>query len=358
MTDGSNRVRNFREKQGLTQVALAESAGITRQSLSAIESGRVDPSVSIALRLSRALDAPVEELFGDGPAPSAFEAELVTDADPAPGERVAMALVRDYWVAHPLGPETAGAADGLVLGAKKRGSSWHAEVEPLRSPAALRENFLVLGCAPALGLLVTRLNLTEGAGHFVWLDRPSTAARDAVLHAQAHMAGVHLPKSASRGASKLTHITLAHWDAGLVVPPGNPLGLRDVTDLARPGLRICARQSGAGTQALLEGLLRGQSLDPAQVLADARIALGHFAAARTVLLGAADVAVAMRGAALALGLDFVPLAEERFDLLVATESLSDPRMARALDLMRSASFKQELRALGGYDARDCGRVAT
>lgn len=359
MAESKNGVRAARETRGLTQMALAEAAGITRQSLSAIESGRADPSVSSALRLAQALETSVEALFGQAKQPPSFEAELVTTTATETGTRVAAAMVRGSWVAHPLFGDGAEAADGLVLEVKRRGASFRAEVQPLRPLQALRDNLLVLGCAPALGLLVTRLNLAEGPGHFVWLDRTSTEALDAVVKGRAHVAGVHLPSSAAtkeRAVAELARITLVHWDAGLVVPRGNPRGLRSVADLAQEGLRICARQAGAGTQRLLEDKLREHALDPARVLAGARVASGHFAAANTVALGAADVTVAMRGAALAHGLDFVPVAEERFDLVLPADLLGAPPLARAIEVMKSANFRRELQALGGYDTRDSGRV--
>jgi molybdate-binding protein/DNA-binding XRE family transcriptional regulator len=357
----ANRVREVREQRGLTQVALAEAASITRQSLGAIEAGRADPSVSIALRIARALDFPVEELFGDAHPAQTIDAELAAGHSLAAGARVALAFVGERWVAHPVALGSAEAADGLVAASKKRGQVRHAEVTPLRPLAALRENFLVLGCAPALGLLVTRLNLTSGPGHFVWLDRPSVDALDALVRAHAHAAGVHLPalepRKKSGPESRLERITLVHWETGLVVPRGNPLGIRRIGDLARKGLRICARQPGAGSQRLLEQELEKHGLDSAQVLSGALVAPGHFAAAGAVALGAADVAFAMEGAALAHDLDFIAVAEERFDLVLPEDAASDPRVVRALDLMNSGSFRQELRALGGYDARDCGRVA-
>jgi molybdate-binding protein/DNA-binding XRE family transcriptional regulator len=356
----TNRVREIREQRGLTQVALAEAATITRQSLGAIESGRVDPSVSVALCIARALDFPVEELFGGAYPAQAVDVELVGGDALVSGARVALAFVGERWVAHPVAVGCAEAADGLMGSIKRRGQVRQAEVTPLRPLAALRDNFLVLGCAPALGLLVARLNLNSGPGHFVWLDRPSVESLDALLHAHAHAAGVHLPELEQRKKgpeSRLERITLVHWETGLVVPRGNPLGIRRVGDLGRKGLRICARQPGAGSQRLLEQELMKHGLDPAQILSGALVASGHYAAAGAVALGAADVAFAMEGAALAHDLDFIAVAEERFDLVLPEDAASDPRVVRALDLMNSGSFRQELRALGGYDARDCGRIA-
>jgi putative molybdopterin biosynthesis protein len=79
--------------------------------------------------------------------------------------------------------------------------------------------------------------------------------------------------------------------------------------------------------------------------------------ANAVALGAADVGVAMESAALTFGLDFIPLFEERFDLVVPHAALEDVRVQRLLDTLTSASFRRELGALGGYDAAECGTQA-
>lgn len=353
-------MKDLREQRELTQVALAEAVGITRQSLGAIESGKVDPSVSIALRIARALETPVEDLFGaDAEAPY-LEAEVVQAGTALRPGRTTLVLAAERWVAHPLPVASHHAADGLILREKPRSRGQKALVEPLRPLAALRENFLVVGCAPALGVLTDRLNATHGPGRFTWIDRPSVEALELLQKRQTHVAGTHLTvhKSPRAGDAPTVRVTFVHWQTGLVVAKGNPLGLHGLDDLARKNLRHCVRLSTAASQRLLEELLRARRLDPARLFARAVIADSHLAAARTVALGAADVTFAMQGAALALDLDFIPLATERFDLHFHGDTASDPRATRALDLMSSGAFRQELRALGGYDTTDCGRVVS
>jgi len=360
-----NRVRKLREERGLTQGALAEAALIARQSLGAIESGKSDPSVSVALRIAGALEVPVEELFGGSEPPETIEAELCPDESSADSARVSLIFLSERWVVHRLPADKNDAADGLITLKRSRPDSRRVQVQPLRPLAAIRDNFMMVGCAPALGVLVNRLNVSSGPGHFLWLDKPSLEAQEILNHKRTHAAGTHLPevgrKSARNArpfAGRLARVTLVHWETGLVVAKGNPLRLRGPSDLARKGMRICARQPGAGTQKVLESFLEAEGLEPKSTLAGARIADGHFAAAQAVALGAADVAIAMQSAALAFGLGFLPLAAERFDLLFHEETMSDPRAARVLDLMNTGSFRQELEALGGYDAQECGHIVS
>src|SRR5689334_12798991 len=94
-----NRVRRAREERGMTQAALAEAAGISRQTLGAIESGRTDPSISVAASLARALECGLDDLFG-APKPSGHIKAVL--ASPSSDARVALAFIRERWVAHPL----------------------------------------------------------------------------------------------------------------------------------------------------------------------------------------------------------------------------------------------------------------
>ncbi|WP_437992698.1 substrate-binding domain-containing protein [Sorangium sp. So ce145] len=363
MTDrAANRVRERREARGLSQVALAERARLTRQSVGAIEAGRATPAVDVALRLASALDCSVEVLFGE---PSAV-ADLATETDaPAALGRAAVARIADRWVSYPLEQDAVRvAADGIVTG-ERRG---RAVVEPLRALAEVEENVVVMGCAAGLGLLADRLNTRPGPGRFLWFHRSSTAALQALARQRTHVAGVHLVDARTGEANvadvrRLGHaepivlITLARWEAGLLVRREDAGRIRGAADLDLPGLRLAGREAGAGAQRLLEREIRGQGL-PLELARKPHLRVaGHLDVARAVAMGATDTGVATRDAAMAFGLGFVPLAEERYDLAVPREGLDDGRVQRLLDVLVSGEFRRELSALA-YDARQAGeRVA-
>lgn len=356
----ANRVRTRREALGLTQGGLAAAAQLTRQSIGAIEAGRAMPAVDVALRLARALGCQVEDLFGDAPAEPALPVEFA-DA-PSTSGRVALTRVRGRWVAHALDGAHLSADALLAEGAP---SAAH----PLRPEAELHENVAIAGCAAALGLLADRLNSRRGPGRFLWLPQSSTAALQALSRDRAHVAGVHLVDDRNGEANvaevrrlcadrPLVLVTLARWEAGLVLPAGNPLRIRAVDDLARPALRLVTREAGSGARALLERELRRHDL-PVALAARGLRAAGHAEVARAVQMGAADVGVATRDAAITHGLDFVPLAWERYDLAFpgASGAPEDPRLTRLLDGLTQAGFRREIAALG-YDTGPCGdRVA-
>jgi molybdate-binding protein/DNA-binding XRE family transcriptional regulator len=353
-----NRVRELRELRGLSQQALAAAASLSRQSVGAIEAGRATPAVDVALRLARALDCRVEELFALG------DADRLTPEPAAPAltGRVALAHIAGRWVAHSLDRDALRLSADAVVVPSRRG---RLEVERVRPEAEARDNLVMMGCAAALGLLADRLNARPGAGRFLWLARASTPALAALADGHTHLAGVHLVDGATGEANvpdvrrhtgaAVVLITLACWEAGLVAAAGNPKKIRDAADLGRRGLRLVTREPGSGARRLLERELARARVD----LAATRHvqAPGHLEVAQAVAIGAGDVGVATRDAAIAHGLHFVPLAEERYDLVIPRDSQGDPRISRLLDAMTASAFRRELSTLG-YDVRPCGeRVA-
>jgi putative molybdopterin biosynthesis protein len=408
----ANRVRSARAALGLSQAALAAATRLSRQSIGAIEAGRAMPAVDVALRLAAVLESSVEELFGTVRAETPLQAEASSSCSGSLTERVALAQIAGRWLSYELEGEAMwAAADGLLLptaeapgagttraearggetrggetrgsetrggetrGSETRGRSGRAKapvrsvrVDPVRPLEEARDNLVLMGCAAGLGLLAARLNSRPGSGRFLWLGRSSTQALSALARRQTHVAGVHLvddktgePNVADVrrhiGREPVTLITLARWEAGLVTAPGNPKQLRSAADLGRRGLRCVVREVGSGARRLLERELARAGL-PRELASEASLsANGHLQVALAVSMGAADTGVATRDAALAFGLSFVPLAEERYDLVVPRASFGDPRLQRLFDTLSSSVFQRELSCLG-YHVRSTGeRVA-
>jgi putative molybdopterin biosynthesis protein len=358
----SNRLRDLRQARGLSQLGLAERVRLTRQSLSAIEAGRSVPSVDIALRIARALDARVEDLFGHAQPDEAVD--TVADEASTTG-RVALAHIAGRWVSLPLAEDALClSADGIAAKAARATCS----VVPTRPLSEAKENLVVSGCAAALGILSDRLNAQRGPGRFLWFPAGSTAALQALARGLTHVAGVHLTDAKTgepdmtfvrKAASKepLVLLTLARWEAGLLTRPEDARRVRGVADLAHGSARLVLREKGSGARRLLDHALRSAQLSREVTSRAPLTAKGHLEVARLIALGAADAGIATRDAALAFGLRFVPLAEERYDLVVPKSLLADPRVARLLDVLVSAGVRRELSSLG-YDVQSTGdRVA-
>jgi putative molybdopterin biosynthesis protein len=150
-------------------------------------------------------------------------------------------------------------------------------------------------------------------------------------------------------------VNLAVRHQGLIVAKGNPLGIRGVLDLARPDVRFINRQRGAGTRILLDHHLKQSGIDPRDVRGYEKEEFTHMAVAVNVLTGTASCGLGIFAAARALGLDFVPLARERYDLAFLPE-LADWKVEMVLELIRSGEFKARIEALGGYETSLTGRI--
>ncbi len=362
MVSRGNRVRELRAARGFTQAELAAAVGLSRQSVYAIEAGHSLPAVDIALRLARALECSIEQLFGEPASESRLSAEPVGNA--APG-RVALSHIAGRWLSYSLARDPAVRAAHGIAGKAARG---HVPIDALCSLAEARDTVVLMGCAPALGLLADRLNARSGPGRFLWLTRSSTGALESLALQQAHVAGVHLVDRKTGEANlpdvrrlvakrSLVLVTLASWEAGWVTAPGNPQGIVASPHFGAKGPRLAAREAGSGARRLLDQALESAGL-PASVASRAAVqASSHVEVAHAVALGAADAGIATRDAALLFGLGFVPLAQERYDLVLGRDDLDDPRLCRLFDAMSSGPFRKELSALG-YDVGQCGaRVA-
>ena len=189
----------------------------------------------------------------------------------------------------------------------------------------------------------------------------------ALRQGRAHLGGSHLydPETNSYNVPyiqkylegmPLKLINLAWRQQGFMVLPDNPHKIYKVADLIRPGLRFINRQRGAGTRLLLDFLLQEENIDPAAIQGYDREEYTHMAVAANVKSGTADVGLGILAAARALGLDFIPLTPERYDLVVPAATFTDQRFQELLAVINSPEFHTAAQALGGYDLKDCGKI--
>jgi putative molybdopterin biosynthesis protein len=363
--DGT-RLRLARQARGLSQQQLAGVAGVTRQAVSAVESGHSDPSLRVALGLARALGMTVEELFGPGEPGDPVLARPVAPVS-APGSRVALATVGDTFVALPLDADLAarlgfGAAGGLtVRGGGTQGSQGvqgasgsQVAVRPIGPP---RPTVVVAGCDPALPLLETPLALLDPPLAFAWWPCGSAEALRLAAAGLVHAAGVH--RVGPGGGDDTPGIPggaevvgFASWREGLVVRPG--AAVRGLDDVARQGLRLVNREPGAQARTLLDRERLRLGLESSQLTGYDSLAAGHLQVAAAIVGGLADAGVSSEPAALAYGLDFIPLADERFDLLLPAKHAASREVQGLLRVLTSPWLLAQLASLPGYDAARCG----
>jgi molybdate-binding protein len=157
--------------------------------------------------------------------------------------------------------------------------------------------------------------------------------------------------------SEFTVVTFAEWEQGLIVHRGSPKAVRSVADLARKDLRFINRESGSGARLLLDQKLAVAGIRADRVKGYRQVASSHLEVARLIAEGMADVGIGVRSAAWLFGLGFIPLQEERYDLVIPTPYLhSHPSMSAFLDTIVTRAFRAEIEALGGYDTKETGRI--
>ena len=358
------RLRLARQARGFSQQQLARMAGVSRQAVSAVESGLSDPSLRVALALARALGLTVEEMFGARtPAPQVDAQPLSPLGDG--GGRVTLAAVGNTFVALPLSGAAVSRsgfipADGLAGPAAAGPGRSIRSIRPLSPP---RPTLVVAGCDPAIPLLEAPLGLLDPPVSFAWWQCASGAALDLAARGLVHAAGAHLRGDEGDynvGSARTTMrqgaqvIGFCAWREGLVLRPGLAGRVSSVANVVRAGLRLVNREPGAEARLLLDRELAALGGDPGELPGYQSQATGHLHVASAIAAGLADAGVASEPAALAYGLDFIPLAAERFDLVIPADR---SREAQALlKVLSSRWLLDQLASLPGYDPARCGEL--
>ncbi len=241
-------------------------------------------------------------------------------------------------------------------------------VELLRPIAEIEGTIVASGSHDlTLGVLDDLLRGACPGSRLVTNSVGSLAGLLALGRGEAHVAASHLLDVAS-GTYNLPDVerllegvpvmvvNLVVREQGLLVAAGNPLGIGGVRDLTRAGLRYVNRQSGAGTRVLLDFMLERDGIDPEAIAGHERCELTHMAVAIAVRSGLADAGMGVRSAAAALGLGFVPLEREDYDLVLRADFARSAAGRALLGVVRSAGFAAAVSCLPGYDTRRSGEV--
>lgn len=310
----------------------------------------------------------------------------------ASGGRCLVARIGGRWVAHRLWGDGAFSSDLLPAGARLVGPAsdepagpaqpgrapgeppaapppaltrWRARL--LESPEDLARGVLIAGCAPELSLWARALATGHRGVHLHRIEANSHRAVQLLRAGTVHAAGVHLPGPAGEpdnlpflqdllGDLDVVVVRLGVWEEGLVVAPGNPLGIRDVADLARPGVMVVNREPGAGSRLLLERCLAEAGVPAGAVAGFDRHARSHLEVARAVARGTAHAGVSTAPVAAAFGLGFVPLRAVAYDLVFPRTVLDEPAVQALLGTLGDAWVRRQLAALGGFDTAATGTV--
>ena len=290
--------------------------------------------------------------------------------------RVKLGKVGDRVVATPL-PRAAGCitsiteADGIIrIPNQIEGIKDHesAQADLLRPLSAISNTIVIVGSHDnTLDVLADEIksrhsHLTLSSSHV-----GSMGGLMAIRKGGCHLAGSHLLDT-DDGSYNVSYIkkllpdrpiklvNLVVRDQGLIVPPGNPKALRGIEDLARDDVTFINRQGGSGTRILLDYRLDQLNIDPAGIAGYTVEEFTHMAVAVAVLSGTVDTGLGIFAAAKALGMDFVPVVTEQYDLVIPEEHFSSDNIQILIDIINSRRFKTRAEALGGYSTETTGRI--
>ena len=290
--------------------------------------------------------------------------------------RVALGRVGERMVATPI-QRGAGVitslvrADGLLTVPRlsegvEAGSK--VEVELLRPVDEIERKIVATGSHDlTLDLLASLLRRTDPGLTLSSSNVGSLGGLMALRRGEAHLAGSHLLDEETGeynvpfvrrylGGREIVIMRLVGRTQGLMVPSGNPLGIASLEDLFRDGVSFVNRQRGSGTRVLLDYKLKRLGPEPHRIAGYEREEYTHLGVAAAVAAGRADTGLGILSAARAMGLDFVPLLNEQYDLIIPADFYDGDLLAPLLGLIRSDEFKCEVEALGGYDTSRTGEV--
>jgi molybdate-binding protein/DNA-binding XRE family transcriptional regulator len=393
----------------MSQQELANIAGVTRQSIGGVELGQYAPSVAMSLRLAKALGCQVEDLFWFEEDLPEVEAILAGSVPKQQRSRVSLARVGDQWIAYPLVGNDAFRiemipADGETLAVIYPDAKESVRVEelpsisklPLASEAAsnerqsegeaqsqnvtnkvlvrilddvdkLHNTVVIAGCTPVLSLLARATERWHPKLRIHYRFAHSGAALRSLCRGEVHIAGMHLydadtgehnipfVREALTGKSAVL-ITLGVWEEGLLVPPGNPMGVKTVSDLVEFGATIVTHEVGSGSRMLLERKLQEEGVPLHKVKGSDHIVHSHQDVALSVVSGIADAGISTASIAAAFGLGFIPLHSARYDLVIIKEYLEEEPVKQFLSILGHQLVRSQLEILGGYDTSKIGEV--
>jgi putative molybdopterin biosynthesis protein len=348
----SSRLAQLRQRRGWTQGDLAGRCGASRAEISAIETGRLVPSVAVALKIATALQEPVEVIFGTAAGQASLDwAWPAANTDP----RVWRASVNGRRLLFPVEPTAAGAIphDGRV-----DGDSLHLLGSDANTP---ERTLVVAGCDPLVGFLVRELAASHGI-RVLPLLRSSAQALDLLRRGLVHVAGLHYTDADGHSANDAVVRTtlgsgyrLIHelrWDAGIAVWPHRRE--RTPRALLRAGVRWVNREEGSAARRVFDTLLAARRRPDGYD----HVVRDHRAVAATVSSGWAEAGLCVKPAAADAQLGFIPLQQEAYELCVAEAQLDDPRVRALLAVLQSSTYRQWLADVPGCSARDTGDLRT
>jgi putative molybdopterin biosynthesis protein len=335
--------------------------------------------VSAALTGEIFVDPLISQWLGRPPAqPPEVEAQLTRKVTSPSGDddfmRVAVGRVGDRLLAAPVS-RGAGVitslvqADGIVViphGSQGLPAGEKVRVRLYRPMYEIERTILAIGSHDITLDVIAQFLAVEGR-RLSSANVGSLGGLVALRRGEAHFAGSHLldPESGEYNLSYIRQylpnvpvrvVALVKREQGLLVASGNPKGIESLGDLNNPEVQFVNRQRGAGTRVLLDYHLGKMGLAPESIRGYSQEEFTHLSVAAAIASGRADCGLGIAAAAHALGLDFVPLFQERYDLVVPQTYAKSELLLPLWQLLEKSEFQKMVSTLPGYDVRIMGTL--
>jgi putative molybdopterin biosynthesis protein len=241
-------------------------------------------------------------------------------------------------------------------------------VELYRDPEEIERTVVHIGSHDLCLDILAEL-LAESSRRLVSANAGSLGGLAALRRAEAHLAGSHLldPKTGEYNISYIHQylpdlsvvlVSFVQREQGLIVAKGNPKGIKGLEDLTRDDVRYVNRQKGAGTRVLLDYRLDQLAITPDRISGYEREEYTHLAVAVAVQSGVADCGLGIAAAADSLDLDFIPLEQEKYDLIIPRIHFDSELLRPLFDVIRGSEFKRAVSRMPGYDTTHTGEIRT
>ena len=288
--------------------------------------------------------------------------------------RMAVGMVGDRTVAAPLSRGSGVItslvrADGIVVipsGSQGLTAGEEVNVRLYRSPGEIENTIFAIG-SHDMTLDIMAQYLAKKGRRLVSANVGSLGGLIAIRRGEAHLGGSHLldPENGEYNLSYIRQylpgvpirvLALVGRDQGLIVPKGNPKGILSIQDLASKDISYVNRQRGAGTRVLFDYHCEKTGIEPHMIRGYEQEEYTHLAVAAAIASGRADCGMGIAAAAQALDLAFVPLFQERYDLVIPQVYADGNLLAPLLDILQDGDFKRVVSELPGYDVARMGEV--
>jgi len=342
-------VAERRRARDWSQDELAVRADIPRSSVSAIEAGRLTPSVTAALAVAGALECSVEELFGAGgkSADDTIQWAWKPRTEPCRYWEAEVGRQRLMYPVEAL-PGSTFAHDGIC-----RQGVMHE-----RAACDGGQTLVLAGCDPAAGLMAAEY-AAASSFRLLAFSRGGRTALELLRQGAVHVAALHRStteypaRNAETARERLGGgyrlLRCADWEEGIALPANNHA--RSVSACARDIRRWAMREPGSSARECLDELL-------VKPRTSSHVVTSHAAVAEVVRSGWAEAGVCVRICAEDSGLHFLPVRKESLDLCFSASMERDPRVQALIRLLRSRSYRHLIDELPGYDAIRTGELTS